>query len=181
LAGYQTRDSILFSIQLFGNLTAGLAFDISFNRNTVSDVVIANSGSVETICEFRQQHPGGFRGAVRAGGADRSGGWSGAAGGAGGGRLEGEGQREQAQSDELPEELQRREQRLRKIQEAKARLEARQAEEDRKKGRSEDDDRKSPRGGRRYARDFGVPPDKTQENFTDPESRIMKTTHSFEQ
>jgi transposase len=83
--------------------------------------------------------------------------------------------------DELPEELQRREQRLRKIQEAKARLEARQAEEDRKKGRSEDDDRKSPRGGRRFARDFGTPPDKAQENFTDPESRIMKTTHGFEQ
>jgi transposase len=83
--------------------------------------------------------------------------------------------------DELPEQLQRREQRLRKIQEAKARLEARQAEEDRKKGRSEDDDRKSPRGGRRFARDFGVPPDKAQENFTDPESRIMKTTHGFEQ
>jgi len=83
--------------------------------------------------------------------------------------------------DELPEELQRREQRLRKIQEAKARLEARQAEEDRKKGRSEDDNRKSPRGGRRFAREFGVPPDTAQENFTDPESRIMKTTHGFEQ
>jgi hypothetical protein len=87
----------------------------------------------------------------------------------------------EVRGDELPEELQRREQRLRKIQEAKARLEARQAEEDRKKGRSEDDNRKSPRGGRRFARDFGVPPDTAQENFTDPESRIMKTTHGFEQ
>lgn len=83
--------------------------------------------------------------------------------------------------DELPQELQRREQRLRTIQEAKARLEARQAEEDSQKGRSEGDDRKSPRGGGRFARDFGVPPAKAQENFTDPQSRIMKTVHGFEQ
>ncbi|HXO19937.1 MAG TPA: IS1182 family transposase [Thermoanaerobaculia bacterium] len=83
--------------------------------------------------------------------------------------------------DELPAELQRREQRLSKIREAKARLEARQAEQDRQKGRSEDDDRKSPRGGRPFARDFGVPPDKAQDNFTDPESRIMNTTQGFEQ
>ena len=87
----------------------------------------------------------------------------------------------QMRGDELPAELQRREQRLSKIREAKARLEARQAEQDRQKGRSEDDDRKSPRGGRRFARDFGVPPDKAQDNFTDPESRIMKTTQGFEQ
>jgi transposase len=87
----------------------------------------------------------------------------------------------EVRGDELPEELQRREQRLRKIQEAKARLEARQAEEDRKKGRSEGDDRKGPRGGRRFSRDFGVPPAKAQTNFTDPQSRIMKTTHGFEQ
>jgi transposase len=88
---------------------------------------------------------------------------------------------EEMRGDELPEELQRREQRLRKIQEAKARLEAQQAEEDRKKGRSEGDDRNSPRGGRRFARDFGVPPAKAQTNFTDPQSRIMKTVHGFEQ
>jgi transposase len=88
---------------------------------------------------------------------------------------------EDVRGDELPEELQRREQRLRTIQQAKARLEAQQAEEDRKKGRSEGDDRKSPRGGRRFARDFGVPPAQTQANFTDPQSRIMKTVHGFEQ
>src|SRR5205085_2271187 len=29
--------------------------------------------------------------------------------------------------------------------------------------------------------DFGVPPDKAQDNFTDPESRIMKTTDGFQQ
>jgi transposase len=87
----------------------------------------------------------------------------------------------EARGDELPAELQRREQRLRKIQEAKARLEARQAEEDRQKGRAEDDDRKSPRGGGRFAREFGVPAAKSQDNFTDPDSRIMKTTQGFEQ
>jgi transposase len=87
----------------------------------------------------------------------------------------------EVRGDELPEELQRREQRLLKIQEAKRRLEARQSEEDRKKGRSEGDERKSPRGGPRFARDYGVPPDKAQDNFTDPESRIMKTSQGFDQ
>jgi len=83
--------------------------------------------------------------------------------------------------EELPEELRRREDRLRTIQEAKQRLEARQAEADRKKGRQEGDERKSPRGGPPFARDFGVPEDKSQENFTDPESRIMKDSKGFEQ
>lgn len=83
--------------------------------------------------------------------------------------------------DELPEELRRREDRLRKIQEAKARLEAQQAEEDRRKGRHPDDDRKSPRGGRRFARDFGTPAESAQTNFTDPESRIMLTHDGWKQ
>lgn len=83
--------------------------------------------------------------------------------------------------DELPKELQRREERLRKILEAKARLEARQAEADRERGRSQDDDRKSSKGGPPFARDFGTPPDTAQDNFTDPESRIMKTSSGFEQ
>jgi len=81
--------------------------------------------------------------------------------------------------DELPAELQRRETRLAKIAAAKARLEARQAEEDRQKGRTPDDGRKSRR--RPFARDFGVPPDDAQDNFTDPESRIMKTSQGFDQ
>lgn len=83
--------------------------------------------------------------------------------------------------DELPEELRRREQRLEKILAAKARLEARQAEEDRAKGRSEDDDRKSPRGGRKFKREFSVPHEKAQDNFTDPESRIMKSSGGYDQ
>jgi hypothetical protein len=82
--------------------------------------------------------------------------------------------------DELPAELQRRETRLATIQAAKARLEARQAEEDRDKGRTPDDDRKG-RGHKPFARDFGVPPDDAQDNFTDPESRIMKTSAGFDQ
>ena len=82
--------------------------------------------------------------------------------------------------DELPAELQRREERLAKIAAAKARLEARQASEDRQKGRTPDDGRKS-RGRKPFARDFGVPPDDAQDNFTDPESRIMKTSHGFDQ
>lgn len=81
--------------------------------------------------------------------------------------------------DALPAELQRREARLATIAAAKARLEARQQDADRRKGRSPDDDRKS--GGRPFARDFGVPPDDAQDNFTDPESRIMKTSSGFDQ
>ncbi len=82
--------------------------------------------------------------------------------------------------DELPAELQRREQRLAAIAAAKARLEARQAAEDHQKGRTPDDARKS-RGTKPFARDFGVPPDDAQDNFTDPESRIMKASHGFDQ
>jgi len=82
--------------------------------------------------------------------------------------------------DELPAELQRREQRLATIAAAKARLEARQAEADRPHGRTPDDGRKG-RGTKPFARDFGVPPDDAQDNFTDPESRIMKASYGFDQ
>ena len=82
--------------------------------------------------------------------------------------------------DELPAELQLREPRLAKIAAAKARVEARQAEEDREKGRRPGDGRKG-RGHKPFARDFGVPPDDAQDNFTDPESRIMKTSTGFDQ
>jgi transposase len=82
--------------------------------------------------------------------------------------------------DELPAELQRRATRLATIEAAKARLEARQADEDRQKGRTPDDGRKG-RGTTPFARDFGVPPDKAQDNFTDPESRIMKTSAGYDQ
>jgi transposase len=92
-------------------------------------------------------------------------------------RLYGEDER----GDELPEELRRREDRLARIEAAMERLKARQAEEDRGKGRHEGDERKSPRGGRKFKREFGEPGDKAQDNFTDPDSRIMKSKGSFQQ
>lgn len=83
--------------------------------------------------------------------------------------------------DELPEELHHRQARLAKIRDAKARLEQAQREADTVRGRHEDDDRKPPGRGRRYKRDFGVPEDRAQSNFTDPESCIMKTAEGFQQ
>lgn len=82
--------------------------------------------------------------------------------------------------DDLPADLQRREARLATIAAAKARLEARQADADRQRGRTPDDGRQG-RGTQPFARDFGVPADDTQDNFTDPESRIMKTSYGFDQ
>lgn len=84
--------------------------------------------------------------------------------------------------EQLPEELQRRQDRLGKIQAAKARLEQRQAQADRERGRHPDDEQRRGDGaGRPFKRPFGVPEDKAQDNFTDPESRIMKLGGSFEQ
>ena len=80
---------------------------------------------------------------------------------------------------DLPAEIERREARLAAISQARERLEQRQREADLERGRSDDDDRRprgpdgQPRGGR-YKREFGVPEDKAQDNFTDPDSRIMK-------
>jgi transposase len=87
------------------------------------------------------------------------------------------------QTDEqLPAELQRREVRLAKIQAAKTRLEQRQAEADRERGRHRDDGQRRGGGaGRPFKHPFGEPDDKAQDNFTDPESRIMKMGKAFEQ
>lgn len=82
--------------------------------------------------------------------------------------------------DTLPEALQRREARLQAILAAKARLKARQREADREAGRDEDDPTRGPKGGR-CKRVFGVPEDAAQDNFTDPESRIMKTADGLQQ
>lgn len=79
---------------------------------------------------------------------------------------------------DIPAEIARRQDRLDAIAAARARLEQRQREVDRARGRSEDDDQKprgqdgKPKGGR-YKQPFGVPEDKAQDNFTDPDSRIM--------
>lgn len=83
--------------------------------------------------------------------------------------------------DELPEELRRREERLKTIREARRRLEQRQREMDAAAGRGPDDEDKPNRRGPKYKRPFGRPPDKAQENFTDPDSRIMKSSGGFDQ
>ena len=70
------------------------------------------------------------------------------------------------QGEELPEELQRRETRIARIQEAKKALEERARE----KAESENKDRKEAK-----------PEPKAQYNFTDPESRIMKGSDGFVQ
>ena len=88
---------------------------------------------------------------------------------------------EDYRGDELPEELHHRQARLAKIRDAKARLQQAQREADTARGRHKDDDRKPPGRGRPYKRDFGVPEDKAQSNFTDPESSIMKTAEGFQQ
>lgn len=79
---------------------------------------------------------------------------------------------------DIPAELARRQDRLAQIEAAKQRLEQRQQEADTERGRDADDDRRpkgkngKPKGGR-YKREFGVPKDSAQENFTDPHSRVM--------
>ena len=71
---------------------------------------------------------------------------------------------EDVRGDELPEELRRRETRLAAIRAA-----------DEARGCKPGQDR-NPRGGQPYKRDYGEPEPKAQSNFTDPESRIMKTS-----
>jgi transposase len=71
---------------------------------------------------------------------------------------------------DIPAEIARREARLAAITEARERLEQRQRDADLERGCDPDE---PPRGGR-YKRGFGVPEDKAQDNFTDPDSRIMK-------
>jgi transposase len=87
---------------------------------------------------------------------------------------------------DIPEEIARREKRLNAIQAAKLRLEARQREADLQRGRQSDDNADGPDGGSpkkpsRFKRAFGEPRPKAQDNFTDPDSRIMKTSAGFEQ
>jgi transposase len=90
-----------------------------------------------------------------------------------------EAERDEPELD-IPAEIERRQARLAAIEAAKARLEERQRQADTQRGRSHDDDRRprgpggKPKGGKPYQRDFGVPPAKAQDSFTDPESRIMK-------
>ena len=98
---------------------------------------------------------------------------------------------------DIPAEIARREQRLQAIQAAKQRLEQRQREADLQRGRTpavDDDNDAQPPGagdtpkpevrkkpGRAFKRAFSEPEPKAQDNFTDPDSRIMKTSAGFEQ
>jgi transposase len=83
--------------------------------------------------------------------------------------------------DETPAWLASKEQRLAKIREAKAALEAeaRAAAAAQAAPKGGDDDGASGRRGRRPKPPSGVPHDKAQRNFTDPQSRIMKTKDGF--
>jgi transposase len=83
--------------------------------------------------------------------------------------------------DELPEELQRRESRLARIREAKQALEAQAREAETARRAELERQGKTPRAPR-DGRDPFAPRPTAQRNFTDPESKIMKTSDgSFHQ
>ena len=82
----------------------------------------------------------------------------------------------QVRGDELPVELRRREDRLAAIRAAKARLESQQRAVDDARGRQPGQDRNR-KGGSPYKQAYGEPEEKAQSNFTDPQSRIMKTSN----
>ena len=85
--------------------------------------------------------------------------------------------------DELPEELRFQENRLKKIREAKKALEEEAKAKARAEGKLDAEDRPiPPASGKAPKTPPGTPDPKAQKNFTDPESRIMKTGNgSFEQ
>jgi transposase len=80
-----------------------------------------------------------------------------------------DGQYGDKRGDELPEELQRRETRLAKIKQAKKVLEQRAGDKAAEEGKSAAEAKRA------------KPEDKDQYNFTDPESRIMKSGDGFVQ
>ena len=83
---------------------------------------------------------------------------------------------------DLPPELKRRADRLKVIEQAKARLEERQRQADKADARTVDESGQTrAMGGRRVRRAYGVPEADAQENFTDPDSRIMPTLGGFAQ
>jgi len=83
--------------------------------------------------------------------------------------------------DELPEELSRRKDRLKKIREARKALEekAKAAAQEERKRRAEESRKRGdgPRGGRQRQDVKDVPDDKKQYNFSDPETSIMKANN----
>jgi transposase len=85
--------------------------------------------------------------------------------------------------DELPDWVADKQKRLEKIREAKEALEKKAQERDAEAIRKRKDKRaKGKRSrGRPPKRKMGEPEDKEQRNFTDPDSRIMKTPDGFQQ
>ncbi len=83
--------------------------------------------------------------------------------------------------DELPEELSRRKDRLKKIREARKALEneAKAAAEEERRRREEEDRKRGgkPRKGRKRKEVQDQPGDKKQYNFSDPETSIMKVNN----
>lgn len=79
--------------------------------------------------------------------------------------------------DEMPSWVADKEERHRRIQEAKERLEARARQRDQEAMERE----KRRTRGRPRKRPLGVPENRDQYNFTDPDSRIMKTRDGFQQ
>ena len=85
--------------------------------------------------------------------------------------------------DEIDPELATREGRLVKLRAAKAAIEAEASEkaelEARRKARAQEKGDDEVESGAESAADAATPKPSAQRNFTDPESRMMKTTHGF--
>ena len=89
-----------------------------------------------------------------------------------------------SRGDELPEWVADKKKRLQKIREAKEALEAEARERDRERGLDPEappSKKKRPGRSSRSRRLPGEPEAKSQRNFTDPDSRIMRTTHGYQQ
>lgn len=82
--------------------------------------------------------------------------------------------------DELPEWARNKVERLKKIRQAKAALEA-EAKQKAKEEAAKQAERDPETPGPKPSPPSSTPDDKAQRNFTDPESRIMKTKGGFEQ
>jgi len=86
--------------------------------------------------------------------------------------------------DELPEHLREKLKKLLKMREAMAKLESEAEEEAARVAREREEKEKElgrKLGGRKPKSLSGEPEDKAQSNFTDPESRILKTKDGYEQ
>ncbi len=83
--------------------------------------------------------------------------------------------------DELPDWVADKQKRLEKIREAKAALEAEARAEAEKQKKHKRDEPPRPKRGRPPKNPPGTPKDKAQRNFTDPDSRIMKSHDGFVQ